>query len=898
MTPGDAGHASPERSRFALVESLFHEALEQPADCDLARWLDAQTSDTSVRAEVRSLLEAEAARMAWDNDAHADAQRLPTARFGPYAAVGHLGRGGMSVVYRAHRVDGQFNDTVALKVLAPHFRTPDFYRRFERERQLLATLRHHHVATLIDGGLSSDGEPFLVTELVDGQPLDQHADTHRLDVPARLALIAQVCDAVDYAHRRQVVHGDIKPANILVNAEGIVKLLDFGTARLLASNDGATATQDRMLTPRYASPEQLRGERVTVASDIYSLGVLTYELLTGASPFGPDPSIADGLARAAGTLPLRRPALAVTAEAAALRQTSVEALTASLDGEATATLARALAFAPAERFGSAAELAAALEGATTPGAATADGAAARTIPPTFETPEKRQAKRSWLAAVLVAGLLGLGALAVARLAGASAPAGGVDMAPTRVTVAVLPLDHTVGDPALAPFVEVLADDLAEALGRVPAVRVTARTSTQPFAPPQRDVAAVGRALGVDHLVTGDTSRAGRQLQVRLRVVRTSDGQEIWTETYTAEGPAMSGVAQTAAAAVLKAIDAGVDSTQVRSDVTTPRDLLARDAYARGRYFLRQATFEGARAAVEAFDECRRIEPAFGRCHSGWGQARSFVVGAGGAPQAGDVRAIEQAMTRAVELEPGNAAALANLAGVDILYRYDWPAARTKYLRAMQTSPRLALEAYAGGLALVGRLDEAETLYRRALEWDPLNLGLRFKLAGVLVAQGRIDDVLAEYAAVDAVAPNHPTTLSGRLSMALSANDVPKALELLDRLKQVAPALPYLPLVDAMVLARTGRHAEALAAVQAFDAGPGAQMPFVVAVAYAQLGRPAEAVARLLLAVERHDPGVATLVFEPGLDAIRYAPEFRAAWNALPKLTLEAPYPGGPALRRP
>lgn len=896
MTASDAGGVSLERSRFAVIESLFHEALEQPVECDLGRWLDAQTSDTSIRAEVWSLLEAEAARVAWDRDAQADALRLPTARFGPYAAVGHLGRGGMSVVYRAHRVDGQFTDTVALKVLAPHFRRPDFYRRFERERQLLATLRHHHIATLIDGGLSSEGEPFLVTELVDGQPVDQHADARRLDLTARLALVAQVCDAVDYAHRRQVVHGDVKPPNILVNAEGIVKLLDFGTARLLATNEGASATQHPMLTPRYASPEQLRGERVTVASDIYALGVLTYELLTGASPFGPNPTIADGLARATGTQPLPLPAAVVTEGAAGLRATSVEALRANVAGAMTDTLARALAFEPAERFASVTEFAATLDAAARPGRAGRLSSPHRPMPRTFVAPPAVQ-RWSMVAAVLVAGLLGFAGLTLARLAGATAPPGGVGVTTPQVTVAVLPMTNATGDPSLAPFVDVLADDLAEALARVPSVRVTARTSTLPFASPSPDVKAVGATLGVRHLVLGDTTRAGDRLEVRLRVVRTADAQEVWSQSFTAERTAVFTVAQAAAVAVLQAIGAGLDTTAVRSDATTPRGPEARDAYARGRHFMRQSTVTGAQAAVEAFDECRRLEPDFGRCHSAWGYARSYLIAASGAPQPDDLREAERAMTRAVELEPGNATALANLAGVDILYRYDWPAARTKYVRAVQVSPRLALEAYAGGLALAGHLDEAVTLYRHALEWDPLSLALHFKLAGILTAMGRADEALAEYAAVDAVAPRHPATLWGRTSLYIGMGQIEKGLEQAAAFKQVAGQQPTSPLIDVLVWANTGREAEALTVLKAFESGPGAQAPFAVATGYAQLRRPAEAVSWLLRSIEQHDPGAATLVFDPGLDPIRGAPEFRIVWDAVPNLTLEAPYPGGAALRR-
>ena len=259
--------AAPAPGAIAEVEALFHEALGLPAGSDAEAWLRARVNDDQLRREVASLLSARQALCAFERDARAAGPRVPSAAFGAYRAVDVLGRGGMSVVYRARRTDGQFDQTVALKVLAPFFHTPEFVRRFDRERQVLASLRHPHIATLIDGGVSSDGEPYLVTELVDGRPLDSHADAAGLDVPARLRLLQQVCDAVDHAHRQLVVHADLKPGNILVTGEGFVKLLDFGTSRLLNTGEQVTATHERLLTPRYASPEQLRGERTAVAGD-------------------------------------------------------------------------------------------------------------------------------------------------------------------------------------------------------------------------------------------------------------------------------------------------------------------------------------------------------------------------------------------------------------------------------------------------------------------------------------------------------------------------------------------------------------------------------------------------------------------------------------------------------
>jgi len=214
-------------------------------------------------------------------------------RIGRYRILRELGRGGMAVVYLAERVDGDFRQQVALKLIQDRFPGPSAVARFERERQILADARHPNVARLLDGGATGDGRPFLVMEHVEGEPIDTWCDRRQLTVRQRLRLFIQVARAVEHAHRNLVVHRDIKPSNILVTDDGNVKLLDFGIARLVDdAADGAqlTATFDRPMTPAFASPEQVRGEAVNTASDVYQLGVLLYILLTGRWPYRTDPA--------------------------------------------------------------------------------------------------------------------------------------------------------------------------------------------------------------------------------------------------------------------------------------------------------------------------------------------------------------------------------------------------------------------------------------------------------------------------------------------------------------------------------------------------------------------------------------------------------------------------------
>ena len=211
----------------------------------------------------------------------------PGATVGRYRLIESIGRGGMGTVWLAERADGQFEQQVALKLVKRGMDTDEILDRFLRERQILARLEHPGIARLLDGGVSEDDRPYFVMEYVAGEPITEHCDRRRLPIEARLRLFVDACRAVQYAHRNLVVHRDLKPANVLVTGEGEVKLLDFGIATLMSDDHGATraSAEAALMTPEYASPEQVAGEPVTTASDVYQLGVLLYELLSGHRPY-------------------------------------------------------------------------------------------------------------------------------------------------------------------------------------------------------------------------------------------------------------------------------------------------------------------------------------------------------------------------------------------------------------------------------------------------------------------------------------------------------------------------------------------------------------------------------------------------------------------------------------
>ncbi len=288
---------TPER--WQQIDVLFQAVVERPAADRAAFLAEACDTDTELRREVESLLSHEAtetiAHDAFDFAIKSAARSMVASEtndpligqiIGAYRIVRLIKRGGMGAVYLAERADAQFQQQVAIKIIKRGMETDFIRERFLQERQILAGLDHPNIAHLLDGGTTTDGLPYFVLEYVTGTALTEYCATHKLSIAERLKLFRQICAAVQHAHQKLIVHRDLKPSNILVNETGVPKLLDFGIAKLLASdtNSALTVTEQRMLTPDYASPEQVRGQAITTATDVYSLGVVLYELLTGRRP--------------------------------------------------------------------------------------------------------------------------------------------------------------------------------------------------------------------------------------------------------------------------------------------------------------------------------------------------------------------------------------------------------------------------------------------------------------------------------------------------------------------------------------------------------------------------------------------------------------------------------------
>lgn len=363
----DAPKRSPQAERWARIGAILDAVLAADA-AERGRVLDMHCGgDAALRAEVEHLLglqtlaDARLEAPAWAgalaagaDDAAVAPDHVAGERVGPWRLIEEIGRGGMGTVWRAERADGAYELEVALKLIRRGLDSDAILGRFLAERSILARLQHPNIARLIDGGVAGDGRPYFAMELAEGEPITAWCDRQRLPVRDRVRLLLAAIDAVQYAHQQLVVHRDLKPSNILVTAAGDVKLLDFGIAKVLDADAGAaeaaTMTQFglRMLTPEYAAPEQLRGEAVTTATDVYALGVILYELLAGQRP--PPARGRTGVAADAPAGVVSRPSTQVSATAADLRTTTVERLRRRLRGDLDTIVLRALHEEPERRY--------------------------------------------------------------------------------------------------------------------------------------------------------------------------------------------------------------------------------------------------------------------------------------------------------------------------------------------------------------------------------------------------------------------------------------------------------------------------------------------------------------------------------------------------------------------
>ena len=710
-------------ARWEIAARLFDEVADLSAG-DRAAHLAAATDDPEIRTVVEALVSADrqatpvldaspgelagAARSTTGDDAE-----LHGARVGAWRIIREIGRGGMGAVYLAERADGEYEKRAAIKVVKRGMDTDEILRRFRRERQILASLEHPNIARLHDGGVTADGRPFLVMEHVEGERIDRYAEGQRLDVDTRLALMISVCRAVEYAHQRRIVHRDIKPSNILVTAGGEVRLLDFGIARLLDDDlEGGTArtgTGRQLLTPAYASPEQLAGSAVTPAGDVYALGVLLHELLTGRRP--PDP-LTPSTSGASTGRPKRRLDPPSRVGPADVRR--------RLRGDIDTIVARATDDRPEARYPSAGALADDLERHLA-------GRAIAAQPPSFAA-RARQALGPPRAVMALAVLLGLAALAA--LAFDRRPrTDRVSPAP-ETTVAVVPARPA--DTADAYLVQGIAEDLTTRLGRLRRLRVKSFRAVAASLRASDDPEALGRALGVSYLVESAIRRRDSVIDVSLSLVEAAGGFQVWSDDYatTANGllALQDSMVRDIAAAVAGELSSEERSLLAARPSSSPA---AYDHFLRANFLLANRTPASVLGAIREYEAAIAIDRRFAEALARAAYANLVFLDWGwNHPDRTATQLLDAATRqadRALEIDPASAEV--------------WLA--RAYLSVLRDPVRHA-----------GAVDA----FQRALTIDSVNAETHHQLGQSLMILGRDDEALAAYHRALALEPLRPMTL--------------------------------------------------------------------------------------------------------------------------------------------
>lgn len=772
------------------------------------------------------------------NDA---ADKLIGTRIGVFELEKELGRGGMGAVFLAGRVDGEFRQKVAVKLIKRGMDTDFIVKRFRHERQILAALNHPNIARLIDGGTTSDDLPYFVMEYVAGEPLYRFCDKRKLNTTERLRLFGRLCEAVEAAHQIKVVHRDLKPSNILVKADGTPKLLDFGIAKILDPDLASatlepTATMMRMMTPEYASPEQVSGLPITFASDIYSLGVLLYELLTGHRPYRFKSRASHEIARVICEEEPLRLSTGVTLEDNLLPTGASEATTLSdvflfrgapdieslqkeLSGEIEKVVLKCLRKNPVERYQSAADLTADI-------ARFLDGEPVRAeaLTPTIESKKTQTTllpnNKVWFrnpghkfAPTLIFTILMCGALAVFgvfQLTKDNPQSESQTQQFSKRSVAILPFRNETADAENDFLCDGLSENLINRLSYLPEIKVAPRSAVVKYKKAQAAAQQIGKEMNVAVVLAGTLAKSNDKIAIFLELIDVSDGSLIRSFQYNGKESELVFLQNKMAsdvAAQFKPVRT-TDQKQIVSRGFTENSE-AFEFYLKGEFERQKFTAESNRKSIEHYRRALELDANYALAYQGLALAcRMAPAFRTLEPQEAYPQAKEAAL-KALAIDPTLGTVYLPLASIKFAYDWDFAGAESEYRQAIELAPNNPEihSSYATFLTAMGRHDEALNESKIARRLDSESSNSAAVIGWTLYVAGRFDEAEAHLSEIIKLNPSYARAYINLGEIYLETGRFDQALEALQKAGQLSPDAQT-ETIAASVYAASGRTAEA------------------------------------------------------------------------------------------
>ena len=876
---------------MALMSQLLDEAL--PLDTAARRaWLEGLASEHLVLAPaLRMALLPEEAQAA-EHEALTTLPKLggtehsinpatsglqPGAHVGPYELLRLLGTGGMAEVWLARRADGAFKREIALKLPMLTRLQSGLEPRFARERDILASLEHPHIARLYDAGVDPKGLPYLSMEYVQGEPLTLWCDAQRLGTPERLRLFLQVLEAVQYAHEKQVIHRDLKPSNILVTQSGQVRLLDFGVASLLAADElqhtSLTGVYGRALTPDYASPELLRGDPIDARSDVYALGVLLYELLTGTRPHRLRHAASIGLLeQAIAAHEVRKPSAQLQTAAADGAGTAL-ASARQLRGDLDAIALKALATDPAQRYPSAAAMAddlrRHLEGR--PVRAQAPRIAYRLRK--FLLRNRALAGVSAVAVMVILASVGYARYRASHLQ--VTVSANPTAIPSAASIAVLPFLDISEKGDQEYFSDGLAEEILDLLTKVPGLQVIARTSSFSFKGKSVDIPTIARQLHVANVLEGSVRKSSERLRISTQLVRADTGIQIWSETYDRELKDVFQVQDEIANAVMTALKLKLAPGQQSANPHRTANTEAYNEYLLGRQLFDRFTLDGFQRAIGAYRRAVALDPGYAAAYAELAMSEYFA-----ADDIGDAAGARQALVaadKAVALAPEQADGYAARGHIRVQAAWDWSGAQQDFERALAIDPgnSMALRRYALLMGALGHSPESIAMTKKAIELDPLSSVTWANLGLLLTGARQFADAQAAIGKALEIQPESPYALSDLGSLQLLDGHATEALA------AARQSTGHCRLsVTAMAEHSLGQRDESQRALDALIAKFAHDCAYSIARVYSWRGEQDQAFAWLQRAVAQSDSGLTGIKYDAVVDSLRGDPRYVALMHRL------------------